>query len=295
MADTIEILASSLTDVGRVRSVNQDTLCVYEPADSDTLSLSGRLYIVADGAGGVGGALAGKIASRYATRKVQDLYYQSAGDKVSVGERLRTAMLAANTAIQTHTARPGRPQQMATTMVAAVIQDAKLTIANVGDSRAYLLRDNEIQQLTQDHSLVAGLVADGVITPEEATHHPQRNVILFSLGSAPYPPRIDLFSLTLKPGDVLVLCTDGLTRYADDEQLKTLVEHGPKEKAAHRLVDFANAAGGADNITVAVIHIKHPSLPRWVWWLLLLVGTGLIVLSGLAGLALTGWMLSGGR
>jgi protein phosphatase len=203
-------------------------------------------------------------------------------------------MLAANDAIREHVERPRRTRQMATTMVAAVIRGAELTIANVGDSRAYLMRDNAIRQITEDHSLVAGLLADGIITPEEALHHPQRNVILYSLGSAPHEPRIDIFPITLRPGDVILLCTDGLTRYADEKQLLALLKEGPEEKAAQRLIDFANASGGADNVTVALLGIKKNAIPRWVWWLLLLMGIGLVVLSGIAGLVLTRWTLWGG-
>jgi len=294
MKEKFEIHATLITDMGRSRSRNQDTLGICEPDDPALLSNSGRLYIVADGAGGVGGALAGKIASRYATHKVKDVYYRAAGSDASIGDRVRSAMLTANDAIREHVERPRRTRQMATTMVAAIIRGAELTIANVGDSRAYLMRDNAIQQITEDHSLVAGLLADGIITPEEAIHHPQRNVILYSLGSAPHEPRIDIFPITLRPGDVILLCTDGLTRYADEKQLLALLKEGPEEKAAQRLIDFANASGGADNVTVALLGIKKNAIPRWVWWLLLLMGIGLVVLSGIAGLVLTRWTLWGG-
>jgi len=282
----LEIHVDLLTDPGRVRSINQDSWSICEPADRATLSRSGRLYIVADGAGGVGGAKAGKIASRYAVNKVQRHFYRSEGGGASVGERLRVAMLAANNAIREHARRPGRTNRMATTMVAAVIQGNTLTVANVGDSRAYLIRGNAIQQITQDHSLVAGLLADGAITPEEAANHPQRNVILHSLGSAPHDPRIDLYPHTLRPGDVILLCTDGLTRYADGGQLLALLKEEPEDEAARRLIDFTNAAGGADNVTAAVLHVRRATLPRWIWWLLLFSGIGLVIASGLLGLVL---------
>jgi len=175
MADSFEIDVTLLSDPGRVRSHNQDSVGVCEPADRAALSLSGRLYIVADGAGGVGGARAGELASRYAVLKVKDLYCASGKSDAPAAERLRTSMLAANDAIREHCRRRGRNIRMATTMVAAIIRGRELTIANVGDSRAYLMRDNVIQQITQDHSLVAGLLANGVITPEEAASHPQRN------------------------------------------------------------------------------------------------------------------------
>jgi protein phosphatase len=293
MGEPFEIQATLITDIGRARSRNQDNIGICEPEDPDLLSDSGRLYIVADGAGGVGGAIAGKIASRYAVSKVKDVYYRSAGNTASVGDRLRSAMLSANDAIRDHVERPRRTRQMATTMVAMVIRRGELTVANVGDSRAYLLRDGAIRQITQDHSLVAGLLADGIISPEEAANHPQRNVILYSLGSAPHEPRIDIFRHKLRPDDLILACTDGLTRYADETQLLTFLTEGDPAEAAQRLIDFANESGGADNVTVAVLRITKRALPRWVWWLLLVSGIGLVALSGLAGLALAGWSFWG--
>ena len=282
----LQVRASWLTDLGRARTSNQDTVLVCEPADPAVLAASGRLYLVADGAGGVGDARAGKVASRYAAAGVSTLYYrQTAG---LVGARLRAAMLATNQAIRHHTNRPDRGDRMATTMVAAVVRDGHLTVANVGDSRAYLVRGADIQQITEDHSLVAGLVAEGVISAAEAHDHPQRNVILHSLGGGSHEPRIDLYSLDLRPDDVILLCTDGLTRYADDRQLLSLLKGGAIDQAARRMVDFANASGGIDNISVAVLHVRPGSrpVPRWAWWLLLLVGIALLVASGLIGVAL---------
>lgn len=284
----IKINSTILSDIGRLRTRNQDTVRACEPDDPLTISNYGRLYIVADGAGGVGGANAGKIASRYAANKVRHLYYRSSHTKV--GYRLKEAMLAANDAIHDHVNRPGRAMSMATTMVAAVIQEDTLTVANVGDSRAYLYRNNKIQQITIDHSLVAGLLADGVITKEEAADHPQRNVILHSLGTAPHSPRIDIFEQKLLQDDLILLCTDGLTRYATEEQLQTLIKNGPTDQAARRLVDFANNAGGADNVSVAVLRVvdkPRKNVPgRLGWFLILLAGIALILLSGIAGLSL---------
>ena len=280
----LALYTSLLTDLGRVRTTNQDTLHTCEPDDPAVLERFGRLFIVADGAGGVGGKLAGKIASRYSATKVTELYYHAS--ETETGERLRNAMLAANDAIRNHVARPGRAKRMATTMVAAVVRGAQVIIANVGDSRAYLVRQGTIQQITQDHSLVAGLVADGVITPEEAAVHPQRNVILHSLGSAPMEPRIDLFAHRMQAGDILLLCSDGLTRYADEKQLLETLQAGPLEQSAQRLIDLANRAGGGDNITAAVLWFATAKSDRWRWWLLLFLGVVLMGLSGILGLLL---------
>lgn len=282
MRSATTIQASLLTDVGRARTRNQDTLRVCEPNDRSTLSRSGRLYIVADGAGGVGGAMAGRVASRYAAAKVQELYYRST--RGSVGDRLRAAIEQTSDEFRQHLERPGRMKQMATTLVAAGVRGNHLTIANVGDSRAYLARGDTIQQVTEDHSLVAGLLADGVITPEEAAEHPQRNVLLSSLGSAPDEPRVDIYTRRLQPGDAVLLCTDGLTRYTSDDQLLALLSEEPEDQAAQRLIDFANAAGGSDNVTVAVLRATRASRAWWRWRLL--IGALLVVISGFLGLAL---------
>jgi len=277
----LRVRTSHKSDLGSARSINQDSLIAYEPADRTVLAQSGRLFIVADGAGGVGGRLAGKVASCFASRKALELYYQASGKDLA--ERLRAVMLVANDAIRQHSQRPGRGKWMATTMVAGVVCGDQLIIANVGDSRAYFIRGNSIEQITQDHSLVAGLLADGAITEEEAAEHPQRNVILHSLSSAPADPRIDLFRKTLIPGDMVLLCTDGLTRYATDDRIFQLVTEGPFEEAAQRLVDFANECGGADNVTAALLQVGPAALPGWAWWLLLLGGIILTILSGLLG------------
>jgi protein phosphatase len=184
-------------------------------------------------------------------------------------------------------------KQMATTLVAAAIRGDNLTIANVGDSRAYLARGDTIQQITEDHSLVAGLLADGVITPEEAAEHPQRNVILSSLGSAPDEPRVDIHTRRLRPADAVLLCTDGLTRYTSDDQLLALLNEEPENQAAQRLIDFANAAGGLDNVTVAVLRATRSSRAWWRWRLL--IGAVVVVISGFLGLALAALGLIGPR
>jgi PPM family protein phosphatase len=145
--------------------------------------------------------------------------------------------------------------RMATTMVAAVLHDGGYaTLANVGDSRAYLLRDGHMQQLTKDHSLVARLVAEGAITEEEALTHPRRNVILHSLG-AENSPQIDLLELELETGDQLILCSDGLTRHVSDLEIAEIVQRHDAEAATDQLIELANARGGEDNISAAILRL----------------------------------------
>jgi PPM family protein phosphatase len=151
--------------------------------------------------------------------------------------------------------------RMATTMVAAVRHDEnQATLANVGDSRGYLLRDGRLRQITKDQSLVARLVEEGAITAEEALHHPRKNVILHSLGSENAPP-IDQFRLLLQAGDILVLCSDGLTRHVSDEEIAAMALADPPETATEKLIRLANERGGEDNISVALLRLAGAAEP----------------------------------
>lgn len=236
-----------LTDVGRKRRHNEDFVDFYEPVDPENLILNGRLYIVADG---VGGGAAGEVASEYAVKKVLYEYYRSTGQ--DLGERLRSVIYIANADIFEHVEQRPELGRMGTTVVAVVIRGDELVVANVGDSRAYMVRNGEIYQITRDHSLVAKLVEEGSITPEEAERHPKRNVLLRSIGADPdvYP---DIFEGNLKPGDQIVLCSDGLTRYVSDDEILGVATRMPTDCAVRQLVDMANKRGGKDNISVMLL------------------------------------------
>lgn len=244
--------AASVTDRGQKRPHNEDYVEYFEPGDPEELARSGRIYIVADG---VGGAAAGEVASQYTVKKILHEYYRS--DDVDLGERLRTAIRVANDEIFGHAERTPELGRMGTTVVAAVIRDDELVVANVGDSRAYLLRGGQIRQITRDHSLVAQLVGEGSITPEEAEEHPKKNVVLRSIGADPdvYP---DIFEGRLQPGDQLVLCSDGLTRYVSDHEILEMASQTQAHHAAQQLVDLANARGGKDNISVMLVRATEP-------------------------------------
>ena len=208
---TIEM--ECLTDVGRKRPHNEDFVDCFEPTDTEELARSGRLYIVADG---VGGGSAGEVASEYAAKKVLHEYYHSS--EPDLGERLKTAIHAANAGIFEHVQRRPELGRMGTTLVAAVVRGDELVVANVGDSRAYLIRKGEIHQVTRDHSLVARLVDEGSITPEEAETHPRRNVVLRSLGAGA-KVYSDIFDGRVQRGDQIVLCSDGLMRHVTDDEI----------------------------------------------------------------------------
>lgn len=244
-----------LTHVGRKRQHNEDFVDFHEPADSKELARSGRLYMVADG---VGGGAAGEVASEYAVSKILHQYYRLT--EPDLGERLRAAIHAANTDIFEHVEQQPELGRMGTTIVAAAIRGSQLVVANVGDSRAYLIRNGEIHQITRDHSLVAKLVEEGSITPEEAEHHPKRNVVLRSIGADPdvYP---DIFEGQLQPGDQIVLCSDGLTRYVSDSEIMDVATRTRADRTVEQLVEMANVRGGKDNISVMLLRVTEPIPP----------------------------------
>ncbi len=239
-----------LTHQGQVRDHNEDFVRQREPANPEDASRNGWLFIVADG---VGGADAGEIASQFATESAITHYLAS--ETADWGQRLYDAMQAANTDLRQMVAERNDHSKMATTMVAAVIHDGNVTMANVGDSRGYHWRDGELRQITKDQSLVAKLVEEGAITAEEALHHPRKNVILYSLGSEK-KPQIDLYDQPLAPGDILFFCSDGLTRHVMDAEIADIISSEPPEIAAKTLVGLANQRGGQDNITVIVVHYR---------------------------------------
>jgi PPM family protein phosphatase len=249
---TFAVVEAALrTDQGRVRDHNEDFIASWEPNDPTEEVEHGWLYIVADG---VGGAEAGEVASQFACEQTIHHYLAGSTER-NWGLRLQVAMQQANNELRQMVAEEKINGRMATTMVAAVLHDGGYaTLANVGDSRAYLLRDGHMQQLTKDHSLVARLVAEGAITEEEALTHPRRNVILHSLG-AENSPQIDLLELELETGDQLILCSDGLTRHVSDLEIAEIVQRHDAEAATDQLIELANARGGEDNISAAILRL----------------------------------------
>ena len=231
-----------------MRSHNEDFVIVYEPETPDDYQLHGTLYIVADG---VGGADAGEVASQYASERTLHHYLQST-EFDTLGARLIEAMQSANTDLRRLAAERDDSRRMATTMVAVVIQNGRAFIGNVGDSRGYLWHYGAMSQITRDQSLVARLVEEGALTAEEALRYPYKNVILYSLGSEKRPP-IDLYEAELEPGDLLLLCSDGLTRHVSDEEIARIMADEEPGAAVETMVRLARQRGGEDNITVAIV------------------------------------------
>ncbi len=225
-----------VTDAGRRRRHNEDAYVVDPP-----------LFAVADG---MGGAQAGEIASRIAASVLRD-----AGDRS--GEEAVVALIQeANRRVYESAVTDEARAGMGTTITAALVEEGAVQIGHVGDSRAYAIRNGQLDQLTDDHSLVAELVRSGKLSVEEAGVHPQRSVITRVLGTDPEVD-VDTFSIEARPGDVFMICSDGLSSMIDDRTILEIVEsnRGSLERAAHALVDAANKSGGEDNITVILFEI----------------------------------------
>jgi serine/threonine protein phosphatase PrpC len=243
----LELNVAKLTDVGRARDHNEDYVDFYIPPDPQQLARKGAIYLVADG---MGGHQAGEVASQGAVELAVGQYYS---DKThEVGTSLVRAFRAANQLIHEQAQVDPSKKGMGTTLVAAVILGRKVYVANVGDSRAYLINKKGITQITEDHSWVEEQVRAGLLTPDQARRHPQRNVVTRALGSKP-AVEVDLFEGEINEGDALLLCTDGLTGHVEDQELATIVGMRPPQQAAQSLVALANERGGHDNIGVVIV------------------------------------------
>lgn len=237
------IKSYSLTDIGRRRKLNQDT--VYT-CDHDLGNLK-NLFIVADG---MGGHKAGDYASAYTVKAIErevELCESNIPIKI-----LRDAISVANRDVYEKAQAEADFAGMGTTTVAATIDGNVLYVANVGDSRLYLINDG-IRQVTRDHSLVAEMVRKGSITEEAARNHPDKNIITRAIG-AYKDVEIDFFEVELQPGDVVLMCTDGLTNMVEDEEIAKIVRASEEiDDVAENLVNMANHNGGKDNIGVVII------------------------------------------
>jgi serine/threonine protein phosphatase PrpC len=256
MQEELQLEVWQLTDPGLERGYNEDRCGSFEPEDPELLDQRGRLYVVADG---MGGHQAGDVAAQYAVEQVLHLYYHDPW--VSVNKNLVQAIQSASAYLYREArANPAR-RGMGTTMVAAVIQRDELTVANVGDSRAYLVGGGQMRQISRDHSWVAERLAEGLLTPEQARTHPNRNIITRSVGNDAHV-EVDLFHERIVEGQVVLLCTDGLSGVVEDEEMAAVLSWADPRSAAEELVRIANERGGPDNITVTVIKVPGPSPPQ---------------------------------
>ena len=251
MAIQLRLDVAQLTDVGRKREHNEDNMAYVIPKDTQVMAMKGALFIVADG---MGGHAAGEVASEIAVDTVSNAYYMD--DNEDVSTPLLQAIKRANTAIYQRAAENMLRSGMGTTCVAAVLRGNMSYIANVGDSRAYLVRGNQVRQISQDHSWVAEQVRAGLLTEEQARTHAQRNVITRCLGTQP-DVEVDVFRESLQEGDCLILCTDGLSGLVSDEELLRIVEQSVPQESVYHLVERANENGGPDNITAIVVRVHE--------------------------------------
>jgi serine/threonine protein phosphatase PrpC len=245
----LRLAVGELTDVGRRRERNQDNVTHFVPDDEDVLSRRGALFVVCDG---MGGHAAGEIASEIAVKTIRDVYFEERDEDVVTA--LSRAVRAANAAIYEHAREHQTHSGMGTTCVALALVGGRGFFANVGDSRAYVVRDGVMRQVTLDHSWVAEQVRAGILTDQQARVHAHRNVITRSLGTQPEVVA-DLFIEDMREGDRVLLCSDGLHGYvAEQEIVHTIRQMEPDETARH-LIDLANANGGPDNITAVVVRL----------------------------------------
>lgn len=237
---SVEVVSSyygSRTEIGNVREHNEDSLTVLPP-----------LFAVADG---MGGHEAGEVASEITINTLNDLAPQSAD-----AEALARAVVAANlNVIKAPSQGVGR-EGMGTTLTAAILEKERLVIAQVGDSRAYLLHNGSLQQLTRDHSLMADMIEAGQLTEAEARVHPNRSVITRAIGSDPHM-QPDLYELNVETGDRLLLCSDGICGMIEDHEIASIMRQAPSaQSCADQLVEAAIAAGGFDNATAVVVDVE---------------------------------------
>ena len=250
----MKVTGAGLSHVGKRRKTNEDSFHI-DPERG--------LFILADG---MGGHAAGEVASKLAVDTIQKFLRISDADSEITwpfefdeslsegGNRIRAAIRLANREIVHHIQHKQDHRGMGTTVVTAVVAEDSCLIGHVGDSRAYLIRDGKIQQLTSDHTFVNEQVQKGFMSPTEAQHHPARNILTRAVGSAEELD-VDLTETRLESGDLILLCSDGLSSMVDDEAiLQTLLKHpGDLDAGCRSLVALANENGGLDNVTVVLI------------------------------------------
>ena len=254
----MKIRCEARSDVGRKRKGNEDSLVT---------SAEQNLFVVADG---MGGHAAGEVASRVAVEAISEFVLLTAGDEEITwpfgldesisydGNRLKTAIRHANRRVLEATRERSEYEGMATTVAAVLFDGDVANIAHVGDSRIYLWSDGALQQLTSDHSWVNEQIQNGVISAEQARHHPLRNVVTRALGGRTELV-VDVQSRRIRPGEVLLLCSDGLTTMITDADIGRIIGSaaGDLALAAQALVDAANEGGGEDNISVILLGLEE--------------------------------------
>jgi protein phosphatase len=264
--EVVEIVSGGMSDVGRVRTNNEDSFQILD---------SLKLYVLSDGMGGeahgeVASALAVDTIVKHCTEATPDAEVTLLGTVTDNfcerTRRLQNAVRQANLNIFESSQKNPAQRGMGATVTTVWADEDKLSVAHVGDSRAYLLRTGSLQQLTSDHSLVAEQVRRGIITPQQAEESEMQSVLLRALGAHP-DVEVDVDEVGVYPGDVLLLCSDGLTRMVTEPEIAgTLQAETRPVAAAQKLVDLANERGGLDNVTVIVVRFQEEE-KSWFSWL----------------------------
>lgn len=247
----LTVLSSAATSTGSVREANEDSVSVVCPESYSDLLRRGVLAIVADGMGGANG---GKCASTMAASLIPKIYTEKDGDTPS--SALEAALKVANRSIFSKAQSEQDLSGMGTTCVAMALTPQQAWLAWVGDSRIYLIRNKQLFQMTEDHSLVAGMVREGLLTSEQASCHEERHVLTRALGTR---PEVDVAvwkeSMPVRVGDRFLLCSDGLHDLVSESELLELGVRGSVAEAAASLVDRANELGGPDNISAILLEV----------------------------------------
>jgi serine/threonine protein phosphatase PrpC len=265
--EAVQIVSSGLSDVGRVRTNNEDSFRIVEALN---------LFILSDGMGGeahgeVASAMAVDVINKYCESEREDsgatVLDEVPANISSQTRRLKNAVAQANFQIFQSAQKNAEQRGMGATITTVWLKDTLLSIAHVGDSRAYLLRNGNLQQLTNDHSLVAEQVRRGLITPQQAEESDMQSVLLRALGAHP-DVEIDTDEVEIIPRDVLLLCSDGLTRMVTEPEIAgALQAETVPSAAAERLISLANENGGIDNVTVIVVRFEDDANKGWFSWM----------------------------
>jgi serine/threonine protein phosphatase PrpC len=265
--EAVQIVSCGLSNVGRVRTNNEDSFRIAEPLN---------LFILSDGMGGeahgeVASAMAVEIIEKYCSTDKEDsgatVMDAAPANLSSQTRRLKNAVTHANFQIYQSAQKNAEQRGMGATVTVVWLKDALLSIAHVGDSRAYLLRSGNLQQLTNDHSLVAEQVRRGLITPQQAEESDMQSVLLRALGAHP-DVEVDVDEVEIIPRDVLLLCSDGLTRMVTEPEIAGALQAETVPcAAAEKLIDLANENGGVDNVTVIVVRFEDESNKGWFSWM----------------------------
>lgn len=234
------------SDVGRIRDRNEDSVFIHP---------DWGVFVVADG---MGGHAAGEVASAIASRTIGDSACRDCGSLENLSEQLTEAFFAAAREISRQVDEDPSQAGMGTTATVLRLRpDGKFLVAHIGDSRAYLRRDGRLERVTRDHSWVQEQVERGLLSPDQARGHPQSNIITRALGTDPTPAP-DLYPGEVRPGDLFLLATDGLTDMVPEDRISAILERGGTvEQLADALVRAANDAGGVDNVTVLLVGIER--------------------------------------